>query len=358
MSSEVAATIAASPQQEPFQESFFEEEWKKCIGGDALGGLDAIAEFNASFDNSAVGNDGGIDPQLLNELSRPAKHNVAASISDQKRGSPEATFNSYPDVLPSLPNTPYFHQSIEMPQPPPMQQYLYQPSPLSHQLHRRSVSEPPAGLLDHNFPRQPPQPVLPTFYREGYTIGTPKRQYQPAGDRASRPAARTRGQNRQQPYPNSKPAQERTEPRRSQTQPMHPGMMPTSVPSAYHMHTPPPQQMMLSSAAPSPPTYVSSRVCTPAPSPEPVSIRFNVDPAPASPTPVQTHQGEKKTAVAVPLDELRALITEAVQKAIQSGQSVKSFTQVGESATNGGASKSRSDTEDTASKVVAKTEEI
>ena len=345
MSCEVAATVAASPYEEPL---FSEEEWKKCVGGEDLGGLEAIAEFNESFGSCGGGDGCGIDPTLLSNASSPASgHSTASNGSDGDLSQafslmpptacgdciapnsqaadlnqafspfPPTPSAAYPDLLqPSPAPPPFLHHSIESKNT--TQQLLYHPSLIQHQFHRRSVSEPPVGFPDHTFPHKPPPGVTTTFTRSGFSIGTPKRQYQPRNLPKGRPL------NRHHPYPTGARrggGQEgQYQVRRTQMQPMRVG--PTSVPPMRHVQ-PPPQQVMFEPVMPSPPQYTSSRVCTPAPSPEYVATPVNADPFldALSPVPGPGHE-EKKAKVAIPLgvDELRAMIVEAVQNAVKEMQ--------------------------------------
>ncbi|KAK3703446.1 hypothetical protein LTR37_014436 [Vermiconidia calcicola] len=325
MSCEVASS--------PCSDNIFDEDWKNCGGGDSMD-LEALVAFNAGF-NSNDSNTGDIDPQLLSNVSSPAQsiettwndgaHNQNADNPIQDLGQDDLSlFNSYPappdGTHQASAATPYFHQSIEqsnnLMQPP-----MYTPSPLRNQFHhRRSVSEPPAGLPDHV---HSPQSQI-TFTRSGTPLGTPRL---PNGTTMSRTMSKQRHTNRQQPYPVIKrlTQQGRYQLRRTQTQPVRPDNAPTSTPMMQHIPStplPPPHQhiMMMQQPVPSPPQFVSSRVCTPAPSPQQTSIDTRLG------TP------EKKAAVAIPVtvEELRAMITEAVQKAFQESVPARDAAVVGE----------------------------
>ena len=291
-------------------------------------GLDAIAAFNASFDNNGAEHSGcgiGIDPQLLSNASSPASNYTTPLFNnDESNAGPEiqgaigqnATSNNYPPPRDfsqtASASTPYFHRSIETPNVP-AQQSVYIPSSLRNQLHRRSVSEPPAGFPDHlSHPKMPAQAMV-TFHREGLSLGTPTLQ----NGTLTRSIARSRHPHRQQPNPIvNRGGMERHQLRRTQTQPVHVVQGPTSVPTMNHIPPPQsPQMMMQQPVVPGLP-FVSSRVCTPAPSPEREQIV-------ASPTYLDETRGAeppaKKRAVAISMsvDELRVLMTEAVHVALK-----------------------------------------
>ncbi|KAK3721476.1 hypothetical protein LTR37_003032 [Vermiconidia calcicola] len=332
LASEKEGDMSCEVASSPFPDNIFDEDWKNC-GGDSME-LEAIVAFNAGV-NSNDSNSGGIDPQLLSSVSSPAQSietafNDNGTNPDQNLAQDDLSlFDSYPappdGAQQASAATPYFHRSIEQPyslmQPP-----MYTPSPLRNQFqHRRSVSEPPAGFPDHvHLSQQPPQSQI-TFTRSGTPLGTPRL---PNGTPISRTMSKQRYLNRQQPYPVTKrlPQQGRYQLRRTQTQPVRPDNAPTSTPMMQHISSPPPpppphqHMMMMQQSVSSPPQFVSTRVCTPAPSPQ----QTNIDPRLATP--------EKKAAVAIPVtvEELRAMITEAVQKAFQESVAVRDTAAAGE----------------------------
>ena len=312
----------ASPTSSPHPDSLFEDDWKRIIRDS--GGLGAIAEFNANFNNHETGGNGyGIDPQLLSEVSSPDSNYVPLFNTVDDSDSPATTTehtapiempNAYPaptdSNLASPGSAPYFHQSIEIPEPT-FQPPAYIPSPLRHQLHRRSVSEPPGGNPSygmHSYPAHGGPAV--TFHREGILLGTPAPQH----STRSTTKPKTRHPHLQQPYSTTKrQTRERYQLRRTHTQPE---AAPTSVP-AFHG---PQQHPMTQPTMPTVP-FAGSRTCTPVQSPIQEDIL-------ASPVHMGPNRGsappERKRAVAIPvsMEELRAMITEAVQMVFAGAESV------------------------------------
>ena len=338
----------ASRASSPFSESPFEEEWKNFGGNDDVGGLGAIVQFNANFDFDGGESSGGvIDPQLLSNASSPASNYSTQLFNNNENGPSNATsadfkptfiqddtgdlsqtsgqdngeiFNKYPaptDFNQASPNsTPYFN-SIEMSTSAMQQRPIYASSPLRNQLHRRSVSEPPGGIPGNHFQPKPCPPAhTVTFHREGTPLGTPKSQ----NGIHFRSVPRHKHPYRQQPYTIYKRGGglERGQLRRSQTQPLHALGGPTSVPTMHQVRPHMQPQMMVQSTMPQP-QFVSSRVCTPAPSPTQERVLespIRLDPALSSPSVGVKRKGQ---AVAIPVtpEELSAMITDAVQKALK-----------------------------------------
>lgn len=316
MSCEVAA-----PAGSPFAESIFEEEWKKCTGDDA-GVLDTIAQFNAGFRNDFVAGSnasGGVDPQLLSNASSPAAtpnntiKNDETDI-DELFNFDQVQSSAYPEVnnpvsTATAATPPYYHQSIETGTSHNNNPHPYHPSPLYHQYgHRRSVSEPPGG-------HPTPQEQNITFHRQGHLLGTP----------SMKSTTRAKGHRRHPYLPLNAPASAKQQMRRTQTQQSAQLVRaPTSTPhqmmaptQSYHPRNEmiPPQRL----TGP----FVSSRVCTPSPEPPVRMDPTSIDPALARP-PGQQYE-ERKPTVAIPLavEELKDMITEAVQKAVEAIEAAK-----------------------------------
>jgi len=303
--------------------SLFDDDWKNC-GGD-FNDLCAIAAFNDNFDdhnfdlNTTQGGPGGsVDPQILNNTPSPTSTHTAF---DSYNHGPLDT--SMFDLYPPPPNTsngappglPYFSHPFDQHHPIMHERPFAQPSPLRNYVHRRSVSEPPD---QHHLwpPQQQEMMPMPTFTRQGTPLGTPRQQ-------GSRAVARTKQPLYRQQFSVVKrqgARQERYQLRRTQTQPAPRDGGPTSVPQAV-MQSPPVPQMMAQQAnmmmmPPAPQQReVSSRVCTPAPEPELGAAGNEVDPRLASPS--MGNQTQGGVMVSLSVDELRAMIKEAVSEAVK-----------------------------------------
>lgn len=356
----MACDIAnSSPSPSPYPENFLDDTWGSK--DPETTDLDTLAEFNAAFGGNGDGN-AGIDPQMLSNPSSPTSAFTGTAFDttpfDQSL-NPEtsAGLGAYPSMDFASP-APYYQQSMELHSAAP-----FQPSALRYQTRQRSVSEPPDGFAQHH-PHQPRYvqsggpPMM--FHRGGHYLGRPQ-----ATTLKSLPKGKAGQQMRSQPY-KCKPSrqteqhqqQQRYQLRRAQTQPVRPP--PTSVPAGMGMGismppnaSPMPQPMMAGHMLPQqqafdplPPVmegqaYVTSRVCTPAPEiPPPPAMMGSpaqpqhtpqIDPLLTQATPSLTSAGASvggsapaagyggTTAVTVPLtvDELRAMIFEAVQKAVK-----------------------------------------
>ena len=318
----MAVDIASSPFHET---SAFEDDWQKAVNHNDpnLGGLDLIADFNAScdsntnaFDDNAT-TDNGIDPQLLSSTPA-ASPGQSADIFDDPFGGNGDEF-AYPDYNQPAPvNTPYFHSVAEKPCAPPVAPMFA--SPLRNQLHRRSVSEPPEGALHHHQP-PPSSYFIPsgppmTLTRSGHFLGQPKPQH--SSQRGVKGAGRNKPM-RGQPYAVKNAHYQPPQPhhrfnmRRSKTQPLHMrNAPPTSMPHGIGNATSPPP------LPPQPPVHAyphpHSRVCTPAPSPHhqnTIAASPPIDPM------LQQSMPPVNKVVSIPVDELRGMITEAVRKAVE-----------------------------------------
>ena len=269
-----------------------------------------LAAFDACLKSVSSTPQLGIDPQLLN--AQTASPEPADDIFN-KAFSQDGF--AYPDFnQPTPTNTPYFH-SVETSCAPVAP--LFASSPLRHQLHRRSVSEPPEGFPHHHHHARPlfvPSGPPMTFTRAGHYLGQPKPQHPPPRMMTSLPKNKTC---RSGPYGvKNRPQSARAQPqsrydlRRERPQPVHAHSIgPTSMPQgSYVPGTPPAQQV-----------FVTSRVCTPAPSP----VRETMVASPGPIDPVLRGATLEKEVVSIPVDELRSMITEAVRKAVESVEAAK-----------------------------------
>jgi hypothetical protein len=294
--------------------SAFDEEWLKA--SEQHGGLDAIAEFNAAYNEVTA--DDTIDPNLT--LSNPTtpRQNDGFQFDNVKVRSEqsfptEQVYDVYPHPSHATPSSPYF-QSVELSQSP-----MYQHSPLRNEQfgHRRSVSEPP-GMSD--------QPQM-MFHREAHFLGPPLRD-------AIRLKSLPKKHARNHPY------LARTAPRkhnttnameehganagieRFQTQSQQlrahpptsvPMMQPyVSVPRSYipsNARVTLPEQMFMVPAS-------SSRVCTPTPATSPPVI----DPALSQPQTPIGHEKRATLSIPITVSELEKLIERAVKKAVGTGE--------------------------------------
>lgn len=263
-------------------------------GGDDVD-LTAISEFNSTFDNL---NESCVDPQNLSNAGSP-------SFIHDPPLTPNYNSDVYPADLSSTPASPYF-ESIEHPMNPP-----YIPSPLGYQdCRRRSVSEPP----DVSFLHHMPHPDVPMFFhRDGHKLGAP---------RGSKKIKKSRVRPYERSLHHVPPPQHRYHFRHAPMQ--HP---PTSAPNFMRAHPPPPGQHVPGPSIqimPTEPQFVSSRVCTPAP--EPVDPALGTPPVGMVPhAHIAGHRGQMggntpisdNVLIKIGVDELRVLITEIVQKAVQ-----------------------------------------
>ena len=316
----------------PGSGSIFDDEWNNFggVSPDDYGNLDDLPDLDEILGcppeagNAANGDSGDtINPQLLSGATSPEKHaDVARSPYNGDDGDnivvgPVSKIETFDQ--PSAASSPYLHPSIE---PFDNQAPPYIPSPLRNQLqiHRRSVSEPPTDMLAHYLyipamQAMPEQPI--TFTRSGINLGTPKIHH---GNRAT--GAKKKHPHITEPYPSHKP--ERYHLRRAQTQPGRPG--PTSVPVM--MQPPPPQMLVQTFPVPSPVGghAVTTRVCTPAPSPpQQIGSPLQIHPQlMVSPRPVE----RKMVTIRLTVEELKGMITEAVQAAL-SGVGVRESVEKG-----------------------------
>jgi hypothetical protein len=292
--------------------------------------LEAIADFNATFGNgtpSMGGHGSGINPQMLRNPPTPnsdygnafnpnaMEHTLSPQSSSLENYSPTINFAGTPES--------YF-PSIEHPPIP------FIPTSLRYETRRRSVSEPPEGLMHHHRYAGNELPQI-TFHRGGHYLGAPQKQ------RSLKSVQKSRQGMRPHPY-KGKPSQEqqgRYQLRRANTQPVR-GPHPTSAPSSMpmgpppqpypdmHMMAPPPHQLRPVDPLPVLPEhdYVSTRVCTPTPGPsQPMaspSQQPMIDPLLMPSPSIGSNAGENKTlSVPLTVDELKMMITEAVQKAVK-----------------------------------------
>jgi hypothetical protein len=284
----------------------------------------ALKDFNYNFGGI---DHGCVDPQNLSNAASPASH----------FGGPALTPDFNPDLYPSnlnvMPASPYF-QSVEQPFARKIAPSHLQPQ----HLHRRSVSEPPdGGLMHHRLPNQD-NPM--TFTRDGHPLGA-SRINAPLIKRVKQTRSQPYKRNPRQPPPSS---QSRYQLRRSHTQTTH--LPPTSVPYGMPPDQPPqqPQQMhhhMPFEPMPREPQYVSSRVCTPAP--EAIDPFLEDSPAPMVAPMLAKGNGAfhgysgndlpaaENVTIKMGVEELRALITEVVRKAVKEVQAGRSVASAGDS---------------------------
>ncbi|KAK0352833.1 Mitochondrial distribution and morphology protein 10 [Friedmanniomyces endolithicus] len=324
---EMACEVASSP----FSEHTLDDSWMKTT--ESGHSFDALMEFNATFGGN--NSHSTIDPQMLSNPPSPAN----SFTSDFNLSGLEPTHHGleiYPLDFASIPG-PYY--SIEQQQQHPGSPSLPTSNSVRHPF-RRSVSEPPGGLPLHqqHHAQHFGQPM--TFNRNGHFIGniqSPQLQRlkslpkaKPARSQPYR--TKTNGQQQQQ--------QQRYQLRRSQTQPMHQHAAPTSTPT---MMAPPSSHPYPAAFAPrmSPgghmggqPVFeplpsvpeqrscISSRVCTPTPedvfggSPQQHQIIDPMLTAPPTPGGRGGAGVDSEVTVAMSVDQLKELITEAVQKAV------------------------------------------
>ncbi|KAK0905358.1 hypothetical protein LTR57_018330 [Friedmanniomyces endolithicus] len=330
----MACDVASSP----FSEHTLDDSWMKTTENGH--GFDALVDFNATF--GGVNSHSTIDPQMLSNPPSPAN----SFTSDFNMSGLEPTHHGleiYPLDFASIPG-PYY--SIEQ-----QQQHSGSPSlPTSNSVghpFRRSVSEPPGGLPLHqqHHAQNFGQPM--TFNRNGHFIGS----IQPPQLQRLKSLPKAKP-SRSQPYrtKTNGQQQQRYQLRRSQTQPMHQHGAPTSTPT---MMAPPSSHPYPAAFAPrmspgghmrgqqvfeplpSVPeqrSYISSRVCTPTPedmfggSPQQHQIIDPMLTAPPTPGRRAGVAAEGEVTVAMSVDQLKEMITEAVQKAVMGLGSVNGGT--------------------------------
>lgn len=322
-----------------YSENFLDDSWssKNIETTD----LDAIAGFNAAFGGNEDSNT--VNPQMLSNASSPAgcfQNPFNANGVDETLSPQPTNLDAYPAnfVNTQASATPYYHPSLELQSAVP-----FQPSALRFQTRQRSISEPPDGFAQH---RQMPDGPGITFHRGGHFLGD-QHQQGPKPLKSLPKGKVLREQMRSQPYkckpnrPDHHQPQQRYHMRRAQTQPMRPTMsvpaMPAPHPMAHmgmHGHGqqvfPPPPPMMEGQK------YVTSRVCTPVPdAPPPTAVQSpQIDPLLMTTSPavgvVAGDVGGKQT-VTLPLtiEDLRAMIVEAVQQAVKGTESGNAEVVVG-----------------------------
>lgn len=323
--------MACEVANSPFSEHGYDEAWS--AGGNA-DGLDAIIDFNNSFNDASHASNGAVDPNTLSNPPSPASdfaNPFGGDADDNQAPAP-----AYPSDLTEAPQTPYF-QSIE-------QQKGSLPASTSATLRhefRRSVSEPPGGLPIHHRHVQGQPQVTTTFHRNGHFLG---HSVPSAGIQKLKSLPKNKPAHHSRNHSYNKQHCTRQSVRRCNTQPGRPMQAPTSMPAPQAMMMPHPQphpfppamgmsHPMLMAFEPMPglpenaphtPRYLSSRVCTPAGSPQQV-----IDPmltAPSPPTPGNVGlgiglvggQAQAAAGVTVPLtvEELKTIIQEAVNQAV------------------------------------------
>lgn len=318
----MACDIASTPF---YETSAFEEDWQTAVhGGTDPDRLGLVAELNAASDNNAAVFDSNsmatnnIDPQLLDTAA--ASPDTTVNVFDQAFAS-QGEFVYEDHSQPTPVNTPYFdsNQASIAPAAP-----IFASSPLRHQLHRRSVSEPPDNF-QHNFqlhqqeagahfvPAGPPM----TLTRAGHFLGQPKPQR--LGPRIMKSLPKSK-HFRGQPYTtkNDVASQrmigERYDFRQRRPQPMHAHTIgPTSVPQEAYINNPTPAPQPLQHP------HTTSRVCTPAPSP----MHEGVVGSPGPIHPMFRAMTPEKKVVSIPVEQLKSLIEDAVRKAVEGIETAK-----------------------------------
>jgi hypothetical protein len=297
----MSCEVANSPFPDPGFASPFD---LNSTRGDSKVDFESLKDFNYTF---GAADHGFVDPQNLSNAGSPSGHFGPAL-------TPDFAPNVYPSDLNATSATPYF-QSVEQ----PFGNHIAPPHLHDQHLHRRSVSEPPDGALMHH--HAPHLHGLVTLHRDGQPLGV-SRVNAPLIKRAKQSRAQPYKRNPRQPQQN----QSRYELRRTHTQSTH--LPPTSVPYGMPVsHSLQPQQMhhMPFQQMPHEPQYVSSRVCTPAP--EAIDPFLDASPMPMVAPMIaqgafQGHTGNdtptsKSVTIKMGVDELRTMITEVVQKAVQ-----------------------------------------
>jgi len=330
----------------PFSNDFIDESWGNK--NPETTNLENIDEFNATFgiDSNGNNNQHGIDPQMLNNPPSPASTAFNATGMDHTL-SPDPSnaavglgiYSDF-DIQQASPG-PYFHPALD----------LYLTAPFHHPAagmrypnRQRSLSEPPADMFPHH-QRHAQGPPQVTFHRGGHFLGQPQAKMLKSLPKHRREALRSQPykmKNGKMPAPDQQQQQQRYQLRRAQTQPSKPPMAPTSVPMPSPMAPHPMWHMGMGPGnsvqpvfEPLPPVmegqkYVSSRVCTPTPEmqPRPQSMmgstmpqqQMQIDPLLMATSPPMSANGShaaKTVTVPLTVEELRMMITEAVQKAVK-----------------------------------------
>lgn len=377
MSIDAAASDASTPCTET---SIFEEEWKGCGGSRPFEGLEAVAEFNASFGQD---NRSDIDPQLLSTPKKPSTTQyplqnvrnqqtkettwataeqastytfINGACTTPQMGNPSGTSEGgamssvldpqcacpdcsgvvvdfhQPHLLYYHGTIPHYYPSVELHNANGLPTQLDTNPDLSvyHQFHRRSISEPPRGPTSASFQHYQYQPATDlqapmTFRRADRVVGT---QTRPQELTRLKPSPRDRRQSRQQPPSINKrdvqKGRQRDGLRRARAQTVR---APTSVPSSpmpprkivYMDDSPTMVPYQGSSSQVSPLEFVSTRICTPTPSPERVlspSLDLGETMELTNSSAHSTHDNVAMLSIPISIEQLQALITEAVQKAV------------------------------------------
>ncbi|KAK5736098.1 hypothetical protein LTS12_026280 [Elasticomyces elasticus] len=315
--------MACETASSPFSEHRIEDSWMKTT--EHGNGFDALAEFNTTFGGGS--NHGTIDPHMLSNPPSPAN----SFTSDfhipgvDQTMSPQASngLGIYPHDFGS-PHAPYYstdsHHTTGT--------SSFTSSGMRHEF-RRSVSEPPGGLPLQHVQMHNNGPQM-TFNRNGHFIGN----LQPPQLQRLKSLPKSKSA-RSQPYKTKMSGQQRYQLRRTQTQPVRQHTAPTSTPSmmappSSHPHPYPPalgpafsphmvghQVFEPLPTVPEQRSYISSRVCTP--TPDEVSggqSQQAIDPMLTAP-PTPADRQDKAVTVALTVDQLKSMITEAVQKAVR-----------------------------------------
>ncbi|KAK5725742.1 hypothetical protein LTR15_003932 [Elasticomyces elasticus] len=313
----MACEIASSP----FTEHRIEDGWMKTA--EHGNGFDALVEFNTTFGEGS--NHGTIDPHMLSNPPSPANSFTSEFLipgMDQTI-SPQASngLGIYPHDFGS-PHAPYYSTDNHHTAGPSS----FTSSSMRHEF-RRSVSEPPGGLPIQRVQMHNSGPQM-TFNRNGHFIGN----LQPPQLQRLKSLPKSKSA-RSQPYKTKMSGQQRYQLRRTQTQPVRQHTAPTSTPSMMAPPSSHPYPPALGTAfsphmvghqvfeplptVPEQRSYISSRVCTPTPD-EVFGGQSHqaIDPMLTAP-PTPADRQDKAVTVALTVDQLKSMITEAVQKAVR-----------------------------------------
>lgn len=360
--------------------SIFDNEWSENGGTEPFGGLEAIADFNASFSsnnvdgidslpldtssfpsdniNSALKNDGSSPHQRCFDTSVARSRladlqdtldshlspgEVATPINDRYNGLPDqymedAALSSWTDStdygdFPEIQEAhwiPLIRPTIEMPRAAPMhQQPTLQPCMNPHPFQRRSVSEPPGGPFPAHIAHQYPPAAFPQHDLTPVPWNLPRQMApQPPQLVRLKPQPRGRRPTTAQAQPTRRHRMEKRHYTRQATKRAGgPTSMPSSPVQTHALmdevpigHPYQPQSPHMSTLQ-----LISTRVCTPTPSPTRVRSPMIAEAAP----PPWTAAGSERYAeiyqssVAIPvsIENLQDMITNAVRKAVHELQS-------------------------------------
>jgi len=275
-----------------------ESPWAESIENSDF---DAIVDFNASFDD---GDNHNIDPKSLSKPASPVTFHRAFADDGALNPDPMDIFTAYPTDVSTITTTPYYY----LPSSPATATF----APRHLQGRQRSISDPPDGFMQHH--RHPQSQLQMTFHREGHYLGEPQ-------PRPLKSLPKVKHYDRLQPYKcktSRSTEQQRYRLGRSQTRPVR-QPAPTSVPRPSDVGD---AGVDGFDGMPMPlPVYVSTRVCTPVPEETPaLPQQSSIDPMLSMASEELAGSGDKDAkavSIALTVDELKAMIVDAVRKAVQ-----------------------------------------